>query len=112
MKKTDVKALPIRSNPHNVSVRAAYDSEHAQIMHITLEPGQAMKWHVTPVDVVFYVLEGKVKIGIGEEEEEATAGTLVESPRGIKHMLANPFQERTSFLVMKLPRPAEKSKLL
>lgn len=112
MKQVEVGALPLKSNPHNVSVRAAYDSEHAQIMHITLEPGQAMKWHVTPVDVVFYVLEGKVKIGIGEEEEEATAGTLVESPKGLKHMLANPYPERTSFLVMKLPRPAQKAKLL
>jgi len=112
MKRTDVKSLPVKANPHNVSVRAAYDSEHAQIMHITLEPGQAMKWHVTPVDVVFYVLEGKVNIGIGDEEEEAATGTLVESPKGIKHMLANPHKERTSFLVMKLPRPVEKSKLL
>jgi quercetin dioxygenase-like cupin family protein len=104
--------MPVKPNPHNVTVRLAFDHEHAQIMHITLEPGQAMKWHVTPVDVVFYVLEGKVNIGIGEEEEEVVAGTIVESPKGIKHMLANPFKERTSFLVMKLPRPVDKSKLL
>jgi mannose-6-phosphate isomerase-like protein (cupin superfamily) len=112
MKKTLVKDLPVKQTPHGVAVRAAYDTEHAQIMHITLEPGEEMKWHVTPVDVVFFVLENRVMVGIGEEEEEAYAGMLVESPKGIKHRLTNPYHDRTSFLVIKTPRPTEKAKLL
>lgn len=112
MKMTILKELPVRTNPHGVAVRSAYDSEHAQIAHITLEPGEELKWHVTPVDVVFYIIEGRAMVGIGEEEEEAAAGMLVESPKNIGHMVGNPFQERTSFLVMKLPRPAQRSKLL
>jgi mannose-6-phosphate isomerase-like protein (cupin superfamily) len=112
MKTTLVKDLPVIQTPHGVAVRAAYDSEHAQIMHITLEPGEELKWHVTPVDVVFYILENKVMVGIGEEEEEVWNGIMIESPKGIKHRLSNPFKDRTSFLVIKAPRPAEKAKLL
>jgi hypothetical protein len=45
-------------NPHNVKAARLYDSEHAQAIHITLEPGESLKKHITPVDVFFYALEG------------------------------------------------------
>ena len=56
MKIVDVKSAPENPNPHNVSVRKLYDTEHAQAMHITLESGESLKKHITPVDVIFYVL--------------------------------------------------------
>ena len=54
-------------NPHNVKAAMLYDSEHAQAIHITLEPGESLKKHITPVDVFFYVLEGTGVVEIGEE---------------------------------------------
>jgi quercetin dioxygenase-like cupin family protein len=40
-----------------VDVRKLYDNPAAQIMHMTLKPGESLKPHKTPVDAVFYVLE-------------------------------------------------------
>jgi len=42
-----------------------YDTEHAQAVHIELKPGETLKKHITPVDVFFYVLEGRGVVEIG-----------------------------------------------
>ena len=56
---------------------------------ITLEPGQPLKRHITPVNVAFYVLEGTGVVEIGDEKTEVTRDTLVESPKDIVHCLYN-----------------------
>ncbi len=48
------KTEPLKENPHKVDVRQLYSDETAQVMHVTLKPGETLKPHVTPVDVVFY----------------------------------------------------------
>jgi mannose-6-phosphate isomerase-like protein (cupin superfamily) len=67
MKIVDVKSAPEKANPHNVSVRMLYDKEHAQTMHMELKPDESLKKHITPVDVFFYILEGKGMVEIGNE---------------------------------------------
>jgi hypothetical protein len=39
----DVKSAETIKNPHNVKAARLYDSEHAQAIHITLEPGESLK---------------------------------------------------------------------
>lgn len=56
MKIVEVEKADRAPNPHGVDARKMSDTEWAQVMHITLEPGESLKKHVTPVDVVFYVL--------------------------------------------------------
>lgn len=55
MKIIQVSETPIVETPHKVDVRKLYDKESAQAMHITLQPGEALKPHITPVDVFFFV---------------------------------------------------------
>jgi quercetin dioxygenase-like cupin family protein len=50
----DVQSKP---NPHGVDARSISDTESAQVVHITLQPGESLKKHITPVDVIFYVLK-------------------------------------------------------
>ena len=50
------------------------------VVHILLKPGESLKRHITPVDVAFYVLEGKGTIEIGDEKAEAGPDTIIESP--------------------------------
>jgi len=90
MKVVEMESSPEKSNPHNVSVRTLYDTENAQAVHIKLKPGEALKKHITPVDVFFYVLEGKGVVEIGGEKQEVGKDTLIESPAKIPHRLLNP----------------------
>ncbi len=112
MKITDMKTAPEKPNPHNVSVRMLYDNENAQAVHIELKPGEALKKHITPVDVFFYVLEGNGRVEIGDEQVEVSRDMLIESPAKIPHRLLNPGNGTFRVLVVKAPRPKEKTRLL
>lgn len=112
MKVIDIKSSPEKPNPHNVSVRMLYDTEHAQAVHIELKPGEALKKHITPVDVFFYVLEGKGVVEIGDETQEVSRDMLIESPAKIPHRLLNPGEGTFRVLVVKVPKPVESTRTL
>ena len=112
MKVVQVKDVQNKPNPHGVDARSISDTENAQVVHITLQPGEALKKHITPVDVVFYVLQGQGVVEIGEEKAEVGADTLIESPAKIPHRWINESQETLRILVIKTPRPKEATKML
>lgn len=109
-----VKAFeaPAPPNPHGVSARPLHDTEHVQVTMVTLEPGEALLRHVTPVDVFFYGLEGEGVVEIGDEREAMGTDDLVDSPAGIPHLLRNESDGVVRFLVVKTPRPSERAKPL
>jgi len=111
MKARNHKTEPVKENPHGVDVRKLYDDTSAQIMHMTLQAGESLKPHVTPVDVAFYILEGTPTIHIGEESIVQLKDTLIESPADIVHHISNESQEKARILVIKAPRPETKTKL-
>lgn len=112
MNSRSYKTEPIRENPHKVEVRQLYNDPSAQIMHITLKPGESLKPHKTPVDVVFYILEGEPTIHIGEESLSFEKDTLIESPTDIVHHISNSGTNDARILVIKAPRPDKVTKLL
>lgn len=112
MEKVDAKANPTMENPHGVKASMLYNTEHAQAVHITLEPGEALKKHKTPVDVFFYVLEGTGVVEIGDDKQEVGKDTLINSPAKIPHCWFNESQGVLRFLVVKVPRPTTSTKLL
>ena len=93
---------PEKENPHNVLAQSLYGSEQVQVMHISLKPGEGLRKHTTPVNVFFYILEGKGIVEIGEEEEDVVKDSLIESPANIPHLLRNNSDEAFRFLVVKL----------
>lgn len=112
MKISELKNAELLKNPHNVKVSKLYDTENAQVMHITLEPGESLKKHITPVDVFFYVLEGVGVVEIGEEMKEVAQDTLIDSPAKIPHCWYNKSDKVLRVLVVKVPRPTESTRLL
>ena len=104
-----VTEVGIMDNAHNVDARNIYNTADAMITVITLDPGQSLKRHITPVDVVFYVLSGTGIVEIGDEKQEVSAETLVESPKGIVHCWYNESPEPLRFMVVKAPRPMRKT---
>jgi mannose-6-phosphate isomerase-like protein (cupin superfamily) len=112
MKITDVSKVVSGPNPHHVDARKIYDSPHAMAVVITLQPGEALKKHITPVDVFFYVLEGSGSIEIGDEKKTVGKDMLVESPAKIPHKWTNESKAVFRVLVVKVPKPTEETKLL
>lgn len=112
MKITDVANVVSGPNPHHVDARKIYDTPHAMAVVITLQPGEALKKHITPVDVFFYVLEGTGIVEIGDEKKTVGKDMLVESPAKIPHTWKNESASVFRVLVVKVPKPAEETKLL
>lgn len=101
-----------RKNPHGVDARGLYDGEHAIVTHILLQAGEQLKRHITPVDAIFYVLEGTGIVEVGDEQLEVTKDTLIESPAKIPHCWYNKSNDILRILVTKVPKPDGPTKLL
>jgi quercetin dioxygenase-like cupin family protein len=112
MKITNVATVVSGPNPHHVDARKIYESPHAMVVVITLKPGEALKKHITPVDVFFYVLEGTGVVEIGDEKQTVEKDMLVESPARVPHRWTNESTAVFRVLVVKVPKPAEETKLL
>ena len=112
MKITKFADCTSQPNPHHVDARKVYDSTHALTVIITLQPGESLKRHMTPVDVFFYVLEGSGTVEIGEEKATVGKDTLVESPARIPHRWMNDSGDLFRVMVVKVPKPTEETKLL
>lgn len=112
MKITDVAQVVSGPNPHHVDARKIYDTQHAMAVVITLQPGEALKKHITPVDVFFYVLEGTGVVEIGDEKQVVSKDMLVESPARIPHTWSNESGAVFRVLVVKVPKPTTETKLL
>ena len=112
MKITRIADAPGHPNPHGVDVRKLYDTQHAQAVVVTLGPGERLKRHITPVDAIFFVLEGLGTVEIGQEREQVGADTLIDSPAGVPHCWYNESDSNLRVLVIKVPRQEEPSKML
>lgn len=110
MKLTRVQNISGFQNPHAVEAKRLYDTDNAEVIHMALKPGQSLKKHVTPVDVFFYILEGKGTVEIGEEKQEVEKDMLIESPKNSPHLLSNTGEGTFRFLVVKVPKQKEPTK--
>ena len=112
MKAIRIDEAEVVKNPHGINSQKLYISEYVSIMQITLEPGEKLRQHITPVDVFFYVLEGRGIVEIGNEKKEVAKGTMIDSPKGIMHCWYNESDERLKILAVKVPFPTEPTKFL
>ena len=108
----DATTTPSSQNPHHVDARKLFENPHATVVMITLQPGESLKKHITPVDVVFYVLEGTGTVEIGDVHATVGKDNLVESPARIPHRWINESGSLFRVLVIKVPTPTEETRLL
>ena len=105
MKRIGIDEGRILKDDSGVLSRAIYSSPEAMVIHITVQSGGFVKPHVTPVDMEFFVLEGRGSFSLGEESTEAGPGILLPSPRGVPHGMKNPGPGLLRVLAIKNPRP-------
>ena len=90
----------IMDNAHGVDARNLYNKDEAMVTVISLNPGQSLKRHITPVNVAFYVLKGTGILEVGDEKIEVTRNTLVESPKDIVHCWFNESSNPLRFMII------------
>ncbi len=102
----------VRKTPHGLDIKQVYAKDNAHAMHISLNKGESLRPHITPVDVFFYILEGTPTIIVGDEEYVAKHDDVIESPKDIKHYIKNDADPLARILVVKAPAPTAKAQLL
>ncbi|MFO7990760.1 MAG: cupin domain-containing protein [Thermoplasmata archaeon] len=103
MKKYDVN--DIESNGEKFQPTKLIRKEDVEVVILPFAPGQGLPMHTTPVDVFFYIIEGKITVTVGDETEEIEAGNVVLSPKGIPHTLKNEADVDGKVMVVKTPKP-------
>jgi mannose-6-phosphate isomerase-like protein (cupin superfamily) len=112
MEITKVSEIASSKNPHGVDARPIYSHENVQVIILTLKIGESLRKHITPVDVFFYVLEGKGIVEIGDEKQEVEKDSIVHSPAKILHCWYNESGKPLRIMVAKTPKPKESTILL
>ncbi len=93
--KAKVKFDPGRPVPQIV-----YSSPKARALLLGLEAGLEIPLHADPAEVLFYVIEGRGEIRVGEEAHAVESGSLVPAPAGAARGIHA--QERMTVLALHL----------
>jgi len=96
----DLEQIP---NKYNVLGRTLVDSKTATIKNLFLDKGESIPKHEFPLDVTFFILEGKGTINIGDEVFHVKAfDTVICPPNTIMSVQADK-DSKLSFLNIKTP---------
>lgn len=109
MKIINTDKAAVSASPRGVNVKHLLSNDSVAVSNIFLQPGEAVPSHTTPVDVFFYIIEGKGRVQIGQEIAEVKEKDLIESPAGIPHAL---FADDYFFSVMVVKTPNPKTQKL
>jgi mannose-6-phosphate isomerase-like protein (cupin superfamily) len=92
-------------NPGKFFKSTLWQGEHLTIGLNCLEPNQIQGVHAhSGADKIYFVLEGRGRFTIGEDEHDAKTGALIVAPAGVPHGVTNTGGERLSLLVAIAPR--------
>lgn len=103
----EIKANKVEAG-RDTSMQMLISSEeapHFAMRKFTIQPGGSMPNHTNLVEHEQYVLEGKAKVGIGDEIFEVQSGDVVLIPAGIAHWYENIGEEPLEFLCLVPNKP-------
>ena len=96
----------IAFNAEKMNKVSLFDSERFFCDVYCLEPGQKQKVHAHDgSDKIYYVLEGKGKVTVGQDERELAADEITIAPSGEEHGVVNHTDRRLVMLVFMAPKP-------
>ena len=99
-----MEELEARTNKRGVKVRPILKKETVQVMNLVLEPGDEVPSHSVPVDVFFYVVEGKGTLKIGDESRVVEANDII--PCDPDTEMALYADQEGKFVVLNVKTPA------
>lgn len=84
--------------------KTLWHGAHVMVGLNCLEPNQAQRTHAHEgADKFYFVLEGRGRFTLGDEEREVEGGTLVVAPAGVNHGVTNTGDTRLTLLVAIAP---------
>jgi len=94
--------IPVVKNVRGKDFRVLVDHEHALVKQLILGPDESIPEHKVPVDVTFFVLEGRGVITIDKTSYEVRQHSVVTCPKDTG-MSVRAKADTFSFLNIKTP---------
>jgi len=88
--------------------KTAGGSKHLTVTEVVLEPGGFQKTHSHAPEQVYFLLEGRGVMQVGDEKRVVREGECVFVPPGEEHGIVNPGPERLRYLSAAAPSFSEK----
>jgi quercetin dioxygenase-like cupin family protein len=88
--------------PFQLDGRIMLSKPSLEIVHLTLQPGEAIPKHINDFDVAIYVLEGNGKIETSTNSSEVKPGMLIEIEAREERGMVNTGKIDFRVLVIKL----------
>ncbi|MFZ4741933.1 MAG: cupin domain-containing protein [Bacteroidales bacterium] len=85
-----------------LDVRMLYSGEKADLVHLTLKEGEAIAKHDNPIDVIFFILAGKGKLMLDDEEFIISANDCIPVKSGTQRSMENINEADLKVLVYKM----------
>ncbi|ABP95596.1 Cupin 2, conserved barrel domain protein [Metallosphaera sedula] len=79
---------------------------------VFFKPGQYIPIHAPDSDLIFYVIEGKGKAQIGENQVEIDKGSIVVVPKGVKRGITAETYMEALHVVVPAPSPEDHEKVM
>ena len=92
-----------RKNKRGVIAKQLLKNEDTQIMNLVLSPGDVVPEHSVPVNVFFYIVEGKGTLKIGGEKAIVEAKDIIPCPPNTEMSLVADQDEEFKVLNVKTP---------
>ncbi len=92
------------TNKRGVLAKQLIKHKNTTVMNLCLKPGNEVPPHAVPVDVFFYIVEGKGTLVIGEEESVVEAKDIILCPPNTKMSLRA--DQGEEFIVLNVKTPS------
>ena len=99
-----INKLKGKENKRGVFTKELIDHDNTTVMNLILSPGDVVPEHSVPVDVFFYVVEGKGTLEIGGEAEVVEEKDIIVCPPDTKMSLKA--DQETDFSVLNVKTPS------
>lgn len=90
-------------NQRGVVAKKILKHENAMVMNLVLNPNDIVPEHSVPVDVFFYIVEGKGTLQIGDQSAVVEARDIITCPPNTKMSLKADQGEKFVVLNVKTP---------
>lgn len=67
--------------------RAIYQDDHIKAVVFGFGPGQELSEHTAAKPAMLFFVKGEATLGLGDDTQEAQAGTWVHMPANLKHSI-------------------------
>lgn len=86
---------------HGIASRVIARSTGGNVTLFTMDAGEELSEHITPFDAVAVVLDGRLRIQVGDATSVAVAGQVVRMPASVPHAVHAEQASRMMLVMLK-----------